>query len=942
MADAVMQGHEASFHWLQNASRVMKVSKYFQDSDVRWKLGALLIAGAEVERLHWVVMGCTRRKLPKANLSDLFDPFRGAVPNTLVQLRLLMDRWHLGEGSPWRLLLYLGRQAVDDEETSRFCRALLLQVAAGFFRRLDLRHAAWPYKLVWLLSEKASEEERRSVAKQLVTANDCCLDVFSLKFRTLFPDEEAILGSKARSVLLMFERELKFTTAPVECEHASTRDDAQSRTGAGNLASATHRSVCRHLHRAHMQRGGLAACLPLRRSTVESHTVLGQDDVGLQPIANIALQAAPVPIADGEVAQALEPPPADLALEPRAEDPGIDFLSSIGGGGNPKMLYMNYKMHDLKARGRKMSRDEAHVERRRLSAEYDSKPEVQRRWKILFAEKMRQTKHAKRQLQAVVDQRPTTSVAVWASSLQVLEQSSDMPIAPSLLADLHKSLTKVCLDKMIQDAADYTVSEGNELKHLPTLKGLFGCASEWHNTCDRKVAATGKARLFKHLQVALNKWVDSLLRIDITGCNALVRLSSDPAHGPVLTTWMLLCWALFNPKVQTFARCAPVDLAPELNEQGFATTVPDGPSYELEISVAPCRVCADLRHLGDRQNMLGIHFETSGELILRLLERPVWTLTRLEHTMSTTSHSLRRMVVQGISGDAVPLRAEAGRRVAVPDAFAEFCRLPQGSAIQSGIADSTVFPGALGDDVDEAGVDASDGMECDPEASEMVDHMLEDMLEDMLSSIEAPSAQMVGEIVAEFCGVDGGSDGEDDDQHDDSHECGATEPEDRVPEDVSDGLQEGPPIEVIQEVADALDLASSALGFGASSSSSGGPDPPLAPVAAPAPAIVGADEQEPRFTISELGYVRTSRAPFQPNQQLGLVGYKSDMSAIFANCHVHPHCSVSCGIRRHDVAREVMAEWLLLAVPISETAPMAERREETKRHRAAWIKPVFQ
>ena len=137
-------------------------------------------------------------------------------------------------------------------------------------------------------------------------------------------------------------------------------------------------------------------------------------------------------------------------------------------------------------------------------------------------------------------------------------------------------------------------------------------------------------------------------------------------------------------------------------------------------------------------------------------------------------------------GDAVPLRAEAGRRVAVPDAFAEFCELPQGSAIQSGVADSEMLPGALGDDVDEAGVDASDGLACDPEASEMVDQMLDDMIEDMLSSIEAPSALMVDDIVDGFCGVDGGSDSEDDDQHDDSHAFGATEPEDCAPEVVSD------------------------------------------------------------------------------------------------------------------------------------------------------------
>lgn len=92
--------------------------------------------------------------------------------------------------------------------------------------------------------------------------------------------------------------------------------------------------------------------------------------------------------------------------------------------------------------------------------------------------------------------------------------------------------------------------------------------------------------------------------------------------------------------------------------------------------------------------------------------------------------------------------------------------------------------------------------------------------------------------------------------------------------------------------------------------------------------------------ISALGYVRCSRAGFDPVRVIGFVSYRGDMSSIFANCHLHPACSVSAGIRRNDVPREHMASWLAMGEVVDKTLPRPERLMAGTRHRTVWKKPA--
>ena len=57
VAERVLRGEDANDHWLQAASRVTRVSSYFSDPIVAWRLGVLLISGAPLEDLHWRICG---------------------------------------------------------------------------------------------------------------------------------------------------------------------------------------------------------------------------------------------------------------------------------------------------------------------------------------------------------------------------------------------------------------------------------------------------------------------------------------------------------------------------------------------------------------------------------------------------------------------------------------------------------------------------------------------------------------------------------------------------------------------------------------------------------------------------------------------------------------------------------------------------------------------
>ena len=88
--------------------------------------------------------------------------------------------------------------------------------------------------------------------------------------------------------------------------------------------------------------------------------------------------------------------------------------------------------------------------------------------------------------------------------------------------------------------------------------------------------------------------------------------------------------------------------------------------------------------------------------------------------------------------------------------------------------------------------------------------------------------------------------------------------------------------------------------------------------------------------MTGMGYVRCSRAPHDGPDVLGLVTYGRDGRTVWANCHIHTHGSIRCGIVRSDVPRFKLAHWLALGQPAAEGASPEDRRALGAAHRLRW------
>ena len=106
----------------------------------------------------------------------------------------------------------------------------------------------------------------------------------------------------------------------------------------------------------------------------------------------------------------------------------------------------------------------------------------------------------------------------------------------------------------------------------------------------------------------------------------------------------------------------------------------------------------------------------------------------------------------------------------------------------------------------------------------------------------------------------------------------------------------------------------------------------------PAPAAPGVEHSD--VHISPLGHVSCSRPEFNEFPTLGLVGWKrGSRRDIFANCHLHPRCSLSRGTATRPITLEHMAQWLASGRVASRSEPHNVRLSAGKEHRDAFRRP---
>lgn len=333
----VLAGEESDDTTIKDMGRILRVSAFFQDPGRKVEVGITLKAVALIDTLHWQVLG-ERGRRPKADLASMVDPTRSIVARLLHKALDLFGGW--GADLQWGFLRYFGLASFEDADARRFARNALLSLSAGLFRRLEQRFASFPYRLQWLISDTVSRARKEGVAMEFIQAPACCLGPFGRAFRCRFPDVSAIFSPQAESVLLSWAVQIRFSTAPVECEHKMVKDEAASLTTGSSKAPLALRTVCRHLHQAHCHRGGRNIALPLRRVRLPVAGHLRGEmwpSSGTPAIADSGEDAQP---RGGEAA---------LPLDDQAPD-SIDRLISEHklGGGNPKAVFLNYELHKAK------------------------------------------------------------------------------------------------------------------------------------------------------------------------------------------------------------------------------------------------------------------------------------------------------------------------------------------------------------------------------------------------------------------------------------------------------------------------------------------------------------------------------------------------------------------------------------------------------------------
>lgn len=919
----LLAGEEADDTVVKNMSRVMKISAYFSESSRCSEVGVTLSVVSIIDKLHWRVLG-SKGKHAKANLSAMVDPVRSCIATASAELLECMDGWS-AEGR-WALLRWFGVRDFLEIAPKRFARAVVLQVSAGLFRRTEQRFASWPYRLQLLISNQVSDGVKGGVVEDFLGACDCCLGPFGRAFRSRFPTTGDVLSELAKSTLLLWEQELRFTTAPVECEHKQVKDEVASMTSGVSHAPVAYRAICRHLHQAHRYRGGQDIALHLRHRCKQADDRLHGD-------------CWPEP-AEGGTAAALEDgapgasccPDGAIVLAPTA--PAIDEGSLASfvtthklGGGNPKVLYLNYILHTHRlARTDTMSRDVVQALRRQETDRYDSDEGLQHRWRAIF-QIIRRGKQVAQQ--APAPRALALSSDLWPGHMQeVGDQRATLPIsAQSLLTyQQEKFPTRASLDAHVADSSPFQVTEASVLVKRQHPRP-FACAAGWHNVCRKGLAAKGDLRQFDKLQASWNKWIRSLSKEAATSAD-IVLCIRQAAHKEV-ATWAILADVVYTPLAQTFVVCGPVGA--KLDDDGFFRHRLISPPYELEVLTAKSRLC-----VGNIGGQHGLRHETSDELLARLVAcgEGKWEILQVEESIQLDTSSLRFMHVTGHKEPTVLEASEKKGRIATEDAFLAWERLvgsgAGGSQQAAGVAsfgpgplaasafehpDGGVAADALRESMSVGSGDVDDMADDDDLQNINDPHLLEDYLEEILGDVSdaAPS--------------EGG---------DDALALGAAEPPgDPVAADPTP-LQcvEEPAAEAVEpsliEVVDAL-VASGLDGpppGPASASSDAAPEP-----SGQKPPELGRD-----WTISELGYVRCSRPGF-PNRTIGLVGWKSNGKSKFANCHMHSICSVSVGVMKKDVSMEYLAEWLLKGTPAPEGATVAQKKALGVAHRALWVRP---
>lgn len=656
VAEKIKQGLEASDHYARECARVLKVAGYFRDEHITWKLGVIFIGASTLQRLHWKIIGVPSRGLPKLTLSGLVDPKTGQIAIVAEELLTLLEEWSL-DRTEWRLLDWLGARRVAQGEAMTFARSTILQLASAYFVKAELRLSSWPYRLQHVISPNVTEADRNATIDSFLEASECCLAPAGRVIRRLFPDRAAVLSDECHRAVRVMDEVMRFNTAPVECENKVVKDDVASATSAVSIAPTAWRSLCRHLHAAHMQKGGANGALALRR--------LANQLPGTGPCIGQA------PRSIGQHLAIMDGQRDDEAPSVDPVNLGAVRLGDLQGG-NPKVMFMNYKLSTKRISvGRSLSKAEVDKVRVDAKTEYEAEEHIRQRWKRLF-----NIKQERKRARAPAEQPPARGEGpqqeppaagelVWPRECQ---GSHRQPIAPQVLCEVKQAHcpSRKELDTLASDGSPFIVKQahalGDDAAAVGVAEDLWGCNCNLRNACKLSWARAGITLDCNILRVSLYRFVDTLPKEVAKGAEVLVRIFHE---GPTIDTcynlWCLLTLVVYTPKVQVFVRCAPLGDIEMFGK--FCRRSPVLP-YRVELQRARSRLCMS----NARRALDHITADELVELLRRTHEGP-WSMTRLDHVIVEDSGSLLQTEVRGEGPPIILSEAPKKAKIITDEAF---------------------------------------------------------------------------------------------------------------------------------------------------------------------------------------------------------------------------------------------------------------------------------
>ncbi|CAK0820927.1 unnamed protein product [Prorocentrum cordatum] len=250
------------FHAMVNRLRNKKIKGYYQCDENCWQLG-VYVAILEISGgcLLYPLLGNPipdDESIPN-KMDVLLDPRNGKVEECFALLLGLLKSWTNREDTsdhPWTVLEAIGAP-MESEAFQRWTRSQILRLSSALYRRYELRLSSWPYKLYALISaDDYTEEQRTSLAQELLDADADVLDVYSRGIRRLYPTVQRLLSFDCYSTLLADFRSHPYGIDFIERPNKQMTHKNTKSTSGKNMSYACREDFLQQAAAVHQHRGG--------------------------------------------------------------------------------------------------------------------------------------------------------------------------------------------------------------------------------------------------------------------------------------------------------------------------------------------------------------------------------------------------------------------------------------------------------------------------------------------------------------------------------------------------------------------------------------------------------------------------------------------------------------------------------------------------------------